>query len=64
VQHGKTGFLASTPEGYAQHMGRVFTASDDDMNEIRLAGRASAPRFSDEVFHECFQKAMEPLLLL
>ena len=58
---GKCGFLATTAEQYAAAIAQTF-ASPDGLLALRKAGRARAPMFSDQVFHEQFMKAVKPLV--
>lgn len=67
-----TGFLAETPEEYAEAMARVF--SDEAASQgggekgafssgaVRAAGRESARRFSNEVFDRTFAAEFVELL--
>lgn len=68
-----TGFLAETPEEYAEAMARVFggqVASQDggekegvfSSGAVRAAGRESARRFSNEVFDGTFAAEFVELL--
>eukprot|EP00808_Paulinella_micropora_P012374 g65670.t1 len=60
-----TGFLASTPQEYAQAMERIFCSQftgSMDMNRMRIAARKRVLKFSDESFKEAFISALRPLL--
>lgn len=76
VAEEETGFLAATPEEYAQALGRLFpstdaNATDDDdaarerakaQTAMRARARAAAGRFSDEVFLGAFGGLMREFL--
>ena len=53
-----TGFLASSVDEYAGFMYRALTLDPKEAAAIRRNARASAKRFTDEVFAESFEKAI------
>lgn len=59
-----TGFLAETPEEYAMAMARVFGSRSVPTNKtaIRIAGRESARRFSNDVFDSSFRAEFTRLM--
>lgn len=67
-----TGFLAETPREYAEAMSRIFggeaVSREDGEKEVfssgavRVAGRESARRFSNEVFDRAFAAEFVELL--
>ena len=58
------GFLASTPDEYAQALSRLFSSaiSEKEMLGIRQRARESTQRFSDEVFLGRFSTLFEDFL--
>ena len=54
VDHGRTGFLATTAEEYATCIYDALTMSAEQDIQIRRLAQESATRFSDEVFDESF----------
>ncbi len=65
VQEGQTGFLASTPDEYAQALSRLFApgdAAEAERGAKRARAREAAGRFSDEVFLEAFGGLMRAFL--
>jgi alpha-1,2-mannosyltransferase len=65
VQEGQTGFLAATPDEYAQALSRLFAsgaAAEAERSAMRARARGAAGRFSDEVFLEAFGGLMRAFL--
>ncbi|CAK9005811.1 2-mannosyltransferase (Asparagine-linked glycosylation protein 11 homolog) (Glycolipid 2-alpha-mannosyltransferase) [Durusdinium trenchii] len=67
VEHGVTGFLASSADEYAEVFARVLDLYDnhggddcEDLHEMRAAAERSVARFSQENFVLAFVKAMHP----
>jgi len=60
ILSGKTGYLASTAEEYANAMKAVFSKdkNDEQFLQMREKGRASAQRFSDDVFATSLEKIL------
>ena len=59
INPGKTGFLATTADEYANIMQYCLRTMDNDqILDIRNRGRESAFRFSDDVFATTFEKAI------
>jgi len=52
----RTGFLASTVEGYADAMYCALTLDHKEAVALRQRAQASASRFSDEVFAASFKE--------
>lgn len=57
----RTGYLASTPEEYADAIRNIFRLTREQLAVIRNAARASVDRFTSEEFERGFQRAVEPL---
>ncbi|CAG0884765.1 unnamed protein product [Cyprideis torosa] len=63
IESGKTGFLCSTAEEYADAMSRVFfEMSDNEKQNIRDAARKSITRFSCDKFEAGFLEAFRYLV--
>ncbi len=58
----RTGFLESTPQGYAKAIAKIFAMDNIDRVAIRQLGIDSVNRFSEENFAEAFTRAMDPIL--
>jgi len=60
ILSGETGYLASTAEEYANVMKAVFSQDKNDVQflQMREKGRASAQRFSDDVFATSLEKIL------
>lgn len=50
IDHGVSGYLASTAEEYADIMYRIVRSKREDLDRIRSAGRKAMKKFSDEQF--------------
>jgi len=62
VTHGKTGYLATDAQEYAQVFLHILSNSDEDkLESIRNAARASVTRFSQENFNQRFKATIMPL---
>jgi len=57
-----TGFLASSPQEYAEHIYSILSMSDEARKEMQMAARDSTSRFSDEIFDEKFKYAIRKIL--
>lgn len=56
IDVGRTGFLASTAEEYADRIFQIFNMTDEERREVSYSAIDSAKRFSDQTFSEAFQK--------
>lgn len=57
-----TGYLALTAEEYAGKLLDILQATPDEAHELRIRGRESSQRFSDEEFSEQLIAAMESVM--
>lgn len=57
----QTGYLAETPEEYAQALRTILSDYDNHL-EMRRRARASTVRFSDQLFSEKFAAEFRRLL--
>jgi alpha-1,2-mannosyltransferase len=62
VEHGETGFLATTADEYAEAIHRALTMKEDDSETMRRKAKVSATRFSDQVFEESLETVLPKLV--
>jgi len=61
---GRTGFLATAADEYADAMYAALTMPPDRANRIRANAQKASTRFSDEVFARSFREALLETRLL
>jgi alpha-1,2-mannosyltransferase len=64
IEHGRTGFLATTAEEYAQCIKKIVEMNEEDRQQMRTQARRSTQRFSDEVFVRHFDSELRALITL
>ena len=61
IEHGKTGYLATTAQEYAHWMDVVLESKPESIDQMRKDAYASIQRFSEEEFQVGFLEALAPL---
>ena len=61
IDNEKNGFLATTPEEYAEIMSKVFSGYPNYL-DVRKNARKKAEKFSDEIFKESIQSELSEYL--
>jgi alpha-1,2-mannosyltransferase len=61
VEHGVSGYLATTADDYVNAIHRALSMSDAETTNMRQKAQESATRFSDQVFDESFGKVLQLL---
>lgn len=59
----ETGFLASEKEEYTEAIMKVLRMPETERQEMAVAARKRAQRFSEQRFHEDFTEVVRPILL-
>lgn len=52
IKNGTTGFLASSPDEYADKMAHIISMKDEQLDRIRSEARDDVKRFSDDSFRK------------
>lgn len=59
IDNGKSGYLASDIEEYAQLMANVVTLEDSKLNKIRQEARSGVRKFSQDAFRHRMRPLFE-----
>lgn len=62
LEPGRTGFLATTAQEYAETIYQIIHMHPNDRSNIQLAARTSLNRFSEEAFSVNFVNALKIIL--
>ena len=58
IAPGKTGFLATTPEEYADALAQAMEMPQDEAEKMRERAAESSKRFSDDMFAAHFSRIL------
>jgi len=61
VQHKVTGYLATSPEEYAEVLHEALTLPDQEAETMRIKARSSVTRFSDRAFDDALPTVLSKL---